>query len=81
MSYRQFKYNNKEKNSFYEELKEKAIEKIKNAKNLLENEESEEEEEEEEESSESEFNSTENNSKKSMDSTKLIRAKQLSLEK
>ena len=78
MSYRQFK-NNKNKNLFYEETKEKAIEKIALAKKQIQENEESEEEEEEEESSEPESNTNENNSKKSVDSTKLIRENQLFL--
>ena len=77
MTYRQFKYN-KDKNLFYEEAKEKAIEKIVKSKKLIQgNEES--EEEEEQESSEPESTTNENNSKKSADSTKFIRENQLFL--
>ena len=74
MSYKQYKYNPKEKTSFYEELKEQAIKKISDVKKKLQNEES----EEEEDSSESEYTTDENNSNSSLDSSKLVKEKQLS---
>ena len=73
MAYRQFKFN--EKNSFYEEIKEKAIQKLTNIKNQFQNEES----EEEEDSSEYDHTSEEDNSNNSFDSSKLNDEKQISL--
>ena len=71
MTYRQFKYN--EKNKFYEVVKEKAIQKLTNIKNQFQNEESEEEEES------SEYSTDENGSKNSSDSLKLNDERRLSL--
>ena len=77
MTYKQFKYNPKEKSSFYEELKEKAIKKISDVKKNLQNDEGEEEEEEES----SEYTSDENNSNSSMNSSKLVKENQPSSNK
>jgi len=66
MTYKQFKYNNKEKNSLYEKLKEEAIKKVTNVKKQVQNEET----EEEEESSESEYTSEEENSENSLELSK-----------
>ena len=66
MTYRQFKYINQDKNILYEEMKEKAIKKLTNAKKQLQNEES----EEEEESSEYEYTSDEENSDNSLELSK-----------
>ena len=73
MTYKQFKYNNKEKNSLYEKLKEEAIKKVTNVKKQVQNEET----EEEEESSESEYTSEEENSENSLELSK-DKKKQLS---
>ena len=78
MTYKQFKYNPKEKSSLYEELKEKAIKKISDAKNKLQKEEGEEEEEEEESS---ENTTDENKSTSSMDSSKKVKENQPSSNK
>ena len=65
MAYKQFRYNNKEKNSLYEKLKDEAIKKVTNVKKQLQNEESEEEEEEE-----SEYTSDEENEENSLELSK-----------
>ena len=72
ITYKQFKYNKKEKNIFYEEMKQLAINKINDFKKLIQK-----ESEEEEESSESEFSSDEDksDSNKSTDSSKLAKEK------
>ena len=72
MTYKQFKYSNKEKSIFYEEMKQLAINKINDFKKLLQKEIS-----EEEESSESEYTSDEDesNPNKSTDSSKLAKEK------
>ena len=79
--YKQFKYITNDQYLFSEEIRDKAIKKLSNIQNLLQIVETEEEEEEEEEEFQdsSHFSSNEENTNNSLESSKIITKKQISL--